>query len=68
MRIHYVQKMFTIQQENVCSDIPNHAKSTKEKEYCGYKHEKDKDQHINVKEFITNHEQEISTIKNKVNQ
>ena len=38
------------------------------KEYCAYKHEKDKDQHINVKEIITNHVQEISTIKNEVNQ
>ena len=43
-------------------------RNLKFKEYCGYKHEKDKDQHINVKELITNHEQESSTIKNKVNQ
>ena len=38
------------------------------KKYFAYKHEKDKDQHINVKEIITNHVQEISTIKNEVNQ
>ena len=36
------------------------------KEYCAYKHEKDKDQRINVKEIITNHEQEISKIKNEM--
>ena len=37
MRIHYVQKMLPVQQKNVCSDISNHAKTTKEKEPVGSK-------------------------------
>ena len=38
------------------------------KEFCAYKHDKDKDHHINVKELITNHEQEMSAIKHEMNQ
>ena len=37
MRIHYVQMMVTIQQNNVFSDISNHAKTTKEQEPLGSK-------------------------------
>ena len=56
MRIHYVQKMFTVHQKNVCSDIQNHAKTTKEKEHVGSKIYV----HINMRKIKTN----TSVLKN----
>ena len=51
----------------VCKNYIRHE-TCRFNDQCAYKHEKDSDQKIYVKELIKNHEKDIGAIKDEMNQ
>ena len=51
----------------VCKNYTRHE-TCRFNDQCAYKHEKDSDQKINIKELIKNHEKDIGAIKDEMNQ